>query len=123
MSLSLPPLVEPSTIEPQNVLATGVIYAAYQLEQLQFFRVTDRIVEKWQQGMLPVGRTTGNLLTKYTNAGPSRSSHSERRGLYVRALGLGGDGQQPEGNRDFNRLWMRFVSAAAAYDGARSRQP
>jgi hypothetical protein len=120
--LSLPPLVAPSNIEPQNVLAVGAIYAAYQLEQMQLFRVTDRIVEMFQQGTLPVGRTSGNRLTKYWQAGPDRLTESERRALYVRTFGVGGDDQAPQPNRDFNRLWMRFVSAVAETSRSRSRE-
>lgn len=114
MSVLLPPLVKPSDIESEHVLATGVIYAAFQLEQLLLFRVTDRIVDMFQQGALSLGRTAGDRMMKYVRAAPDRMSEAERRSLYARTFGLGGDAQGPQSNRDFDRLWSRFVSAVAA---------
>jgi hypothetical protein len=114
MSLTLPPLVAPSHIESDHVLAAGVIYAAFQLEQLVLFRVTDRIVEMFEQGRLSLGRTAGDRLMKYVRTANLRLSEAERRALYDRTLGLGGRQQGPQSNRDFDRLWSRFLSAVTA---------
>jgi hypothetical protein len=116
MKLTLPPLARPTGIEPQHVLATGVIYVAYELEQLKLFAVTDRIVELWQQGTLPLSRgTAGRALSRYSHHAPNRLTESERRSVYARVLGKGSERQDPHVNRVFNDLWVRFVSAVSAY--------
>src|SRR5688500_6374240 len=87
LALPLPPLVARSAIEPQNVSAAGVIYAAYELEQLKLFTVTDRVVELAQQGQLPVGRTNASrALSRYWQERPNRLTESERRSVYGQAL-------------------------------------
>jgi hypothetical protein len=123
MTLTLPPLAAPSGIQPQNVLAAGVIYAAYELEQLKSFAVLDRIVEQFQRGALPISRTSaGQALTRYIQNGPNRLSATERGAVYARALGKGGDQQGTIVNRDFDRLWARFLSAVGAHARASRRR-
>ena len=81
LTLSLPPLVAQSDIEPQNVAVTGTIYAAFQFEEMRFFQVADRIAEMFQQGMLPIGQTAGSRVAKYVKAGQSRLSEAHRRSV------------------------------------------
>ena len=125
MKLTLPPLARPTGIEPQHVLAAGVIYVAYEFEQLRLFAVTDRIVELWQQGTLPLSRgTAGRALSRYSQDAPNRLTESERRSVYARVLGNGSERQDPHVNREFNDLWVRFVSAVSAYQREpRARKP
>jgi hypothetical protein len=119
MALPLPPLVARSAIEPQHVLAVGAIYAAFELEQMKLFTVTDRVVELSQQGLLPISRTNASrALSRYWQDRPNRLTEHERRSVYAQALGKGGDEHSPLVNRDFNDLWIRFLSAVSA----RSRQ-
>lgn len=116
MTLILPPLAASSEIVAQNVRILGPIYVAYEFERLKAFTVTDCIVELWQQGTLPVSRTTASrALSRYWQNAPNRLTESERRGVYARALGKNGDQQRAHVNREFDDLWMRFVSAVSAY--------
>jgi hypothetical protein len=116
MKLTLPALAPPTGIEAQNVLAAGVVYAAYELEQLKLFTVADRIVELSQRGMLPLSRATASrALSRYAQNAANRLTESERRTMYARALGKGSEQQGPHVNREFSDLWMRFVSAVSAY--------
>jgi hypothetical protein len=120
MSLSLPSLVARSAIEPQNVSAAGVIYAAFELEQLKLFAVTDRVVELSQQGQLPISRTNASrALSRYWQDRLNRLTEHERRSVYAQALGKGGDEHSSQVNRDFNDLWIRFVSAVSAFSRQR----
>jgi hypothetical protein len=50
-------------------------------------------------------------------------TESERRAVYQRTLGRGGDRHGPESNQAFDDLWMRFVSAVATQRASRARQP
>ena len=43
-------------ISKENLRAVQAIYFAYMLEQMRMFQVVERIVELYQQGMLPLGR-------------------------------------------------------------------
>ncbi len=102
------------------MLAAGVIYAAYEFEQLKLFTVADRIVELAQQGLLPVTRTNASrALSRYWQDRPNRLTESERRSVYGQALGKGGDPQSPQVNREFNELWLRFASAVSGYSRQR----
>jgi hypothetical protein len=119
VSLTLPPLVAPSEIDSNHVLATGVIYVAYQLEQLRVFSVTDRIAEMFQQDLLPVGRTAGAHLT---HADQRSQTERIRTPRFARTLGCAGDAAASQSNREFAALWKRFIANVAAQSGARSGQ-
>jgi len=106
------------------VSAAGVIYAAFELEQIKVFTVADRVVELAQQGLLPVTRPNASrALSRYWQDRPNRLTEHERRSVYGQALGKGGDQQSPQVNRDFHDLWMRFVSTASEYSRQRSTTP
>lgn len=124
MDIALPRLVAPTTIQSQNVSAAAVIYAACQFEQMKVFAVADRIVERWQQGTLPVSRSgASRTLTNYWKDAPNRLSESERRSVYARTVGLPGGEPGPQPNREFGDLWMRFVSSVSAFAGQNTVTP
>jgi hypothetical protein len=59
------PDLEPRTdsqIVADNIRAVQAIYFARQLEDLRAFQVVDRLVQLFQQGLLPLGRGTGAKL-------------------------------------------------------------
>ena len=103
-------------IVAENIQAMQAIYFAYQLEQMRAFEVVERIVELYQQGLLPLGAApAGQALHCYWQAG-DRLTKLERADLYARAFGdPGGDAREDETNHEFLSLWLRFVSSVALH--------
>jgi hypothetical protein len=99
----------------ENILALQPAYFAAMLEELKVFQVVEKLVELFQNGILPVVKgDAGNLLFSYWKNAALRVSESERRSFYARTLGIpGGDADSP--NRDFKDLFMRFVSAVSSF--------
>jgi hypothetical protein len=108
----------PSTgqIETDRVLSIGAIYASFQLEKAGVFAAADRIVDLERI----TGRTAEVAVAEYVAARRVRLTGRERAQLYCRALGVGcADTHEAQANRDFDSLWMRFVSAVNdAIEGA-----
>ncbi len=103
-------------IQADNIIALQPAYFAAMFEELKAFAVVDKLVELFQNGVLPVGRgEAGNGLFKYWKETATRVSEAERRSFYARALGVSGgdDGGMP--NREFNDLFLRFVSSVSSF--------
>lgn len=119
IEIDLPDLEEASEMDivVDNLHATQAIYFTAMLEELRLFQVVDKLVELFQMGMLPVGKgKAGDLLYRYWKHGATRISEGERRSIYARAFGMpGGNETQGMPNREFNDLFMRFVSAVSSY--------
>lgn len=122
-SLELPPLTESAgagvEIEPSNVQAAGMVYAAHQLESLGLFTTLDRVTEQFLNGQLPIGfEAGGRALDEYYWDREDRMNEAERRSVYSRVLGVkGGDvSKEVQPNTQFEGLFMRFLSSLAEYD-------
>ena len=119
IDIDLPDLEAQSDIEIQtdNLQAMQAIYFSAQLEDLKVFQVVDKLVELFQNGMLPLGKgNAGNTLYDYWKQAIKRMTETERRNLYFRTFGFaGGDPNAGAPNREFNDLWLRFVSAVSSY--------
>jgi hypothetical protein len=119
IDIDLPDLEAQSDIEIQadNLRAMQAIYFAAQLEDLKVFQVVDKLVELFQNGMLPLGKgNAGNTLYDYWKQAVKRMTETERRNLYFRTFGFaGGDPSAGAPNREFNDLWLRFVSAVSSF--------
>ena len=119
IEISLPDLDEGTDTEIAiaNVKAMQALYFAAMLDEMKFFAVTDKLVEQFQNGMLPLGRgNAGNALYQYWKKSVNRISEPERRNLYARGFGFpGGDAVVATPNREFADLWLRFVSAVSSY--------
>ena len=104
-------------IVKENLHAVQAIYFSYQLEEMRMYQVVERIVDLFRQGQLPLGRgRVGDYLYKYYQKAGERITESERRDLYFRCFGApGGNPNAGEPNRDFNELWLRFVSAVSSF--------
>jgi hypothetical protein len=110
-------------IVADNIRAAGIVYFAARLEELKLFQVADRLAEKFQQGLLPInGKTAGRGLYEYYRRAPLRIPLVERVNLYSRVLGQGGSGEVAT-NRDFDALWIRFVSEVSSYARQASTRP
>ena len=117
IKIDLPDLKKPSGIQPANIFAVQPIYVASQPEKLKIFSVVDRLVELAQNGILPVGNSpAGRLLSDYWEKSGSRMTAAERRDIYYSALGVDySNTTLVTLNREFNDLWVRFVSAVSAF--------
>jgi hypothetical protein len=118
VEIMLPDLEEAVDVEIQseNLQAVQAIYFAYQLEEMRLFQVVERIVDLFRQGLLPLGRgSVGDYLFNYYKKAAERITENERRDLYMRLFGSPGGNPSNEPNRDFNELWLRFVSAVSSF--------
>jgi hypothetical protein len=122
-SLDLPPLSGPdgtdTEIVPDNVRAVAMHVGAYYLEQLYLFDTVDRITETFMNGMLPVGLDAGGrALDAYYWDAVNRMHKGDRMMQYTRVLGMaGGDvSKEVQPNKEFNALWLRFLSSLSEYD-------
>jgi hypothetical protein len=104
-------------IVKENVLALSALYFAAQLEDLKFFMVADKVAEQFIQGMIPISRTLGGeaIYTYYRKA-VDRFTEAERRGMFSRAFGFAQGAVEDElPNREFNDVWIRFLSAVSLF--------
>jgi len=119
MEIILPDLDEATDVEivRENLNAVQAIYFAYMLEETRMPQVVERIVELFRSGLLPLGRgKAGDYLFRYYKTSAERITEGERRDLYMRCFGApGGDPNGNEPNREFNELWLRFISAVSAF--------
>jgi len=118
LEIMLPDLEEAVDIEivTENLHAVQAIYFAYQLEEMRLFQVVERIVDLFRQGLLPLGRgSVGDYLFNYYKKASERITEAERRDLYMRVFGAPGGNPSNEPNRDFNELWLRFISAISSF--------
>jgi hypothetical protein len=118
MDIVLPDLDEAVDVEIQkeNLHAVQAIYFVYMLEEMRIFQVVERIVELFRQGLLPLGRgIAGDFLFSYYRKTSERITETERRDLYLRLFGAPGGTPGAEPNREFNELWLRFISAVSSF--------
>jgi hypothetical protein len=103
-------------IQSIQVSTLAVIYFAAMLEALKVFQIVDRLVERFASGALPLGTSNaGKLLSHYARQEPSRWSEAERRNLYRRAFGIPGGDDSVTPNREFDALWIRFISCVSSW--------
>jgi hypothetical protein len=99
-----------------NIRGVMPIYFSAMFEEMKVFQVVDKLVELFQDGVLPIGLgAAGNYLYKYWKETPNRISENERRNFYARVLGVPGGDAGGSPNRDFQDLWLRFVSAVSSF--------
>lgn len=119
VAIDLPDLEAQADVEivADNVRAMQAVHFTAMLEEMKLFQVVDKLVELFQNGLLPFGRgRAGDLLFAYWKKSANRLSEVERRNLYARGLGLpGGDAGITNPNRDQADLFMRFASAVSQY--------
>lgn len=119
IDIKLPELETQVDVEivADNIRATQAIHYAAMLEEWRFFQVADKLVELFQQGLLPLGRgRAGDRLYGYWKKSVNRITEYERRNIFARTFGLpGGDATIQNPNREFHDLFLRFVSAVSAY--------
>lgn len=118
LGIDLPDLekIEDANIVADNVRVMGPIIVATMFDELKVFQVVDNIVEQFQHGTLPIGPgNAGQQLYKYWRETPNRLSEQERRNFAAITLGVPGGDPNAAVNREFNDLWIRFVSAVSSF--------
>jgi hypothetical protein len=118
ITIDLPDLEEPAEKEivKANLDGAQAFLMGAMLDELKFFQVVDKLVELFQKGMLPLGRgNAGDKLYLYWKESDERLSEIERRNLYTQIFGFPGGDTHVMPNREFNDLWIRFISAVSSY--------
>jgi hypothetical protein len=118
LGIDLPDLEDAakSSIVPDNVRLMGPMICAAMFDELKAFEVVDKLVELFQQGMLTIGNgVAGKQLYKYWKDAPNRMSDAERRNFYAMTMGVPGGETSGMVNREFNDLWLRFVSSVSSF--------
>src|SRR4030095_7040324 len=111
-------------LDSPSIRAMQAIYSAAMFEEIKMFQVVDKLVALFRSGMLPLGRgEAADRLRQYAVTAPRRLPESERRAVYQRTLGIGSE-NGVDSNREFNNLWLRFLSAvkSTARQGPGTRQ-
>jgi hypothetical protein len=100
-----------------NVKALSAIYFSAMLEEMKLFAVMDKVVEQFMTGALPIKRSSaGDPLYRHHREAPLRINEFDRRGLYARSFGVAqGSVDEEMPNREFNDLWIRFLSAVSIF--------
>lgn len=114
--IELTDLAGQNKIVSDNLRAVQVIYVAAMLEELRLFQVVDRLSQLFQLGLLSLKGSAGSSLYKYWKESSSRLTEGERRNIYSITLGFAGGSDGVAVNRDFNDLWLRFVSRVATFN-------
>ncbi len=118
MAIELPDLenLDNANIIADNVRVMGPMIVAAMFDELKAFQVVDAIVEQFQQGTLPIGPgNAGKLLYTYWRETPNRISEQERKNFAAITLGVPGGDPNAMINREFNDLWIRFVSSVSSF--------
>ena len=99
-----------------NLRALETVYFTAMLEEARLFEVVDRLKVMFSAGMLPVGPgRAGAMLYRRWKGSHDGLTTEQRRNVYARAFGLPGGDTAVKSNREFNDLWMRFVSIVGMY--------
>ena len=94
----------------------GPMICAAMFDELKVFEVVDKLVELFQNGMLTrTGAARAGALQILEGRAPPACRMAERRNFYALTMGIpGGDGAGLV-NREFNDLWLRFVSSVSSF--------
>ena len=99
-----------------NLRALETVYFTAMLEEARLFDVVDRLVTMFSHGMLPLGPgRPGAMLYHHWKEHHNKLTSAQRHNVYARAFGLPGGDASVMPNREFNDLWLRFVSIVGMY--------
>jgi hypothetical protein len=114
LHINLPELAD-ADIVSDNIRALAILYFASMLEEIKLFQVTDRILDLFLKGTLPIGDSSvAAMLSQYFKVSNVRFTQAERAALYARTLGMPGPPEVTP-NREFPDLWLRFLNAVSAF--------
>ncbi len=102
-------------IESIHLRAVEILYLAAMLDALKMFQVADRLVELFSSGVLPLGASEAReRVSTYWRQSDNRLSDAARRNLYDRVFGVPGGDDDGSSNRQFDELWLRFISSVSS---------
>ena len=104
-----------ASIEMQNVQAIGVFLCSAMFEEVKLFEVVETMMHQFQDGTLTRTGDAGQMLYSYWKDTPNRMSEAERRNFYSMTMGIPGGSNAGMINREFNDLWLRFVSSVSSF--------
>jgi hypothetical protein len=105
-----------SDIVPDHCRLMGVFICGAMFEELKVFEVVDKLAELYQHGMLAISTgNAGKQLYRYWKDAPNRMSAAERQNFYAITMGVPGGEANGMINREFNDLWLRFVSSVSSF--------
>jgi hypothetical protein len=108
--------VTDTNIVADNVRLMGPMIVSAMFDELKAFQVVDVLVEHFQRGTLTIGSgEAGKKLYHYWREAPNRMSEMERRSFYATTVGMPGGEREDFVNREFNDLWIRFVSSVSEF--------
>ncbi len=116
--IDLPDLedVADNDIVAENVKLMGPMIVSAMFDELKAYQVIDVLVERFQDGSLAISSgKAGELLYQYWREAPNRMSEMERRTFYATTMGMPGGNEGNFVNREFNDLWLRFVSSVSEF--------
>ncbi|MDX1417983.1 MAG: hypothetical protein R3293_27525 [Candidatus Promineifilaceae bacterium] len=116
--IDLPDLEAQAEVEiiADNLHAMQAIYFAAMVDLGGLFEALNVVINDYKSGVTPFGRgKAGRKLYKIIRDGANRLSEFDRRNLYARTLGFAGGDSYGMVNRDFQMLWLRFVSAVSSF--------
>ncbi|MGH8569913.1 MAG: hypothetical protein ACREXU_18390, partial [Gammaproteobacteria bacterium] len=117
VGIALPDLnaVTAYQIQTENVQQIGVWICVAMFKELKVYQVLDKLVEQAQDGTLVMGVGTANeMLYQHWKSTPNRLSDSERDRFLAITLGIPAGDANGMANREFNDLWIRFVSSVSS---------
>jgi hypothetical protein len=98
-----------------NIRLMGPMIFASMFDELKAFQVVDKLIEMSQRGELSLIRgKAGTQLYHYWRQAPNRMSEMERQTFYAMTLGIPTGQPGISVNRDFQDLWIRFVSSVSS---------
>jgi hypothetical protein len=111
--LNIKVVVKSDKVVPDNLEAAATLYRAATLEEMKLFEVTDRIAERAQKGLLPVGKATKQRVAQYVEE-TNELDESSRRRMYGHVLGGTTNDEGSDLNEDFEPLLARLVRTAGS---------
>ena len=108
---------EETTVEivSANLRALETVYFTAMMEEARIFDVVNRLVAMFSRGLpLSPGRA-GAMLYQHWKGHHNRLTKEQRQNVYTRAFGLPGGDAEVMPNREFDNLWVSFVSIVGMY--------
>ena len=103
-------------IVPADIRALEPLYFAVMLEEAGLFRVVERIVTLFSQGLLPLSTgPAAEILYRCWKPCHNRLTAVQRHTAYALAFGLPCADEEVVSNREFNDLWLRFLPTLGMY--------
>jgi hypothetical protein len=97
-----------------NIRLMGPMIFASMFDELKAFQVVDKLIDMSRSGVISLTKgKAGTRLYNYWREAPNRMNEQERQTFYAMTLGIPTGQPGVQVNKDFQDLWMRFVSSVS----------